>query len=132
MENFPKYDLPKCDEDCSDPLHDMPPQVLEAMTRVQQSTQGMKRKYVAVDLTAESDDDFPDAMVVDMVQRSTPTCGLSSGIDFFILPLSLGINESAGPSQAKTRGQLDQVEVLSDPLSCPHCNFKTTFPSGTD
>ena len=130
MENFPKYDLPKCDEDCSDPLHDMPPQVLEAMTRVQQSTQGMKRKYV--DLTESDDEDYPYANVVDTVHRSTPTCDLSSGIDFFILSLSLGINESAGPSQAKTRGQLDQDEVLPDPLSCPHCNFKTTFPSGTD
>ena len=131
MENFRTYDLPKCDKDCGDPLQDIPPQVLEAITRVQQSTQDKKRK--CVDLT-ESDND--DADVVDLVHRSTPTCDLSSGIDFFILPLSLGINESADPSQAKTRGQLDQDEVLPDPadtLVCPHCNnFKTKFPSGTD
>ena len=131
MENFPKYDWPKCDKDCSDPLHDIPPQVLEAITRVQQSTQDRKRDYVY--LTDSDDENYAD--VVDVVHRSTPTGDLSSGIDFFILPLSLGINESADPSQAKTRGQLYQDEVLPDPvdtLVCPHCNYKTKFPSGTD
>ena len=131
MKNFPTYVLPKCDKDCGDPLNDIPPQVLEAITRVQQSTQDRKRDYV--DLTDSDDENYAD--VVDLVHRSTPTGDLSSGIDFFILPLSLGINESADPSQAKTRGQLDQDEVLPDTvdtLVCPHCNYKTKFPSGTD